>query len=381
VKITFFYERMNLGGIQRFILHFSKWLVERNIKVELVLARAIGEFLSQIPIEVKIVDLSAKPLLLTQNYRLGYMLPSIPKLVKYLRNCPTDVLLSFEITNFVALWARWLAGSKIPVIISEHSHPTTHAQGSNNRLERLVPFLKRLFYRYADVIVAVSQGVADDLARITKIPRSQIHVIYNPVAPDILQKANEPLDHPWFSDGQPPVILGVGRLNVQKDFPTLIKAFSLVRKKRQARLMILGEGEDRPKLERLVQELGLEKEVALPGFGPNPFKFMRHAALFVLSSRWEGLPYALIEALFCGCPVVATDCPGGVAEVLEGGRWGKLVPVGDAEAMAEAIIEVLDNPPDRKALQQRGLDFHIDRIGEQYVELIEATIKRKAYCD
>ena len=165
------------------------------------------------------------------------------------------------------------------------------------------------------------------------------------------------------------MILGVGRLTQAKDFPTLIRAFALVRKKRAARLMILGEGEERPKLEALVRELGLEREVTLPGFVDNPYKYMKRAAVFVLSSKWEGFGNVLVEAMALGTPVVSTDCPSGPAEILENGRWGRLVPVGDVYALAEAIIETLDEEhhPD---VANRAKDFAVELAVEKYINVL-----------
>jgi len=366
------------GGIERFLIRLSGWLADKGIEVDLVLAKAEGELLPEVPTTVQVKDLGAEPILLASKLRIGHTLPAVPKLARYLRENQPTVVLAFYVANFAALWARILAKVPVPVIISERVHPTLSSQVSPNPLlDRLMPLLKRLFYPLADEIVAVSKGSANDLARITGLPRERIRVIYNPVSPDIFQKAQEPLDHPWFLDKQPPVILGVGRLSVEKDFPTLIQAFALVRQNRPCRLMILGEGEERPKLERLVRELGLENDISLPGFESNPFKFMKNAAVFVLSSKYEGFGNVIIEALACGCPVVSTDCPSGPSEILEDGKWGKLVPVGDVEAMAKAILETLDNPPDRKALQQRAMDFHIDKIGQQWLELIKSVIQKE----
>jgi glycosyltransferase involved in cell wall biosynthesis len=377
-KIAFFYDRLVAGGIEANLCRLTQWIAEKrpDWEIDLVLARAEGELLSQVSPKVRIVDLKAKPILLTKRLRLGYMLPATPKLVRYLKAEHPDALFAFYIANFPALWGRWLSGVSLPVIISERVHPTLSAQISANLLDRLMPLLKRLFYPHADVIIAVSHGVADDLSKVTRIPRERIRVIYNPVVtPDILRKAEETVEHPWFSDSSHQVILGVGRLCIEKDFPTLIKAFALIRQKRPAKLVILGEGEERPRLEALVKELGIENDVWMPGFVDNPFKFMAKASVFVLSSAWEALPTVLIEALACGCPVVSTDCPSGPAEILEGGKWGKLVPVGDYEKLAEAILETIENPPDREKLKQRGMDFHIDKIGQEWLNLIAEMLK------
>jgi len=377
-KIAFFYEWHVIGGIEVFLCRLTRWIAEKQSdwEIHLVLARAEGELLSQVSPKVRIVDLKAKPILLTKRLRLGSVLPSTFKLVRYLKKEHPDVLFAFSNANFPALWGRWLSGVSLPVIINEQVHPTLSAKLSPNLVERFMPLLKRLFYPHADAIVAVSHGVADDLAKVTRIPRGRIRVIYNPVViPDLLQKVEEPVKHPWFSDGSQPIVLGVGRLHIQKDFPTLIKAFAMVRQKRPVKLVILGDGEERPRLEALVKKLGLENDVWMPGFVDNPFTFMAKVSVFVLSSAWEGFGNVLVEALACGCPVVSTDCPSGPSEILEGGKWGKLVPVGDHEKLAKAILETIENPPDREKLKQRGMDFHIDKIGSQWLDLVNEFIR------
>jgi len=188
-----------------------------------------------------------------------------------------------------------------------------------------------------------------------------------------LEKAKAPLDHPWFAPGAPPVVLGVGRLAPQKDFPTLIRAFARVRAERAARLMILGDGKTpdrRAELLALADELGVAEEVALPGFQPNPFAYMARASLFVLSSAWEGLPGVLVQALACGCPVVSTDCPSGPAEILEQGQYGRLVAVGDEVALADAMRSTLDNPPERDRLRDRGAAFSVDLSIDRHLEVL-----------
>jgi len=193
------------------------------------------------------------------------------------------------------------------------------------------------------------------------------------VGAEMLEKARAPLEHPWFAPGAPPVVLGVGRLAPQKEFPTLIRAFARVRSQRPARLMILGEGKTpdrRAALLALAGELGIAEDVALPGFQPNPFAYMARASLFVLSSAWEGLPGVLVQALACGCPVVSTDCPSGPAEILEQGEYGRLVAVGDEAALAEAIGSTLDNPPERDKLRARGADFSIDLSVDRHLDVL-----------
>jgi glycosyltransferase involved in cell wall biosynthesis len=227
------------------------------------------------------------------------------------------------------------------------------------------------FYRGADGVVAVSDGVADDFANVTGFQRSCIRTIYNPVlTPDLSVAAEAAVEDPWLDGDEPPVVLGVGRLTTQKDFPTLLHAFARVRSQRLARLLILGEGDKRSELEALARNLGLAGEVRFPGYVDNPFAYMRRCAVFVLSSAYEGLPNSLIEAMACGAPVVSTDCPSGPAEILEGGRYGCLVPIGDAEAMASAILTILQDAPDTAGTRRRAEMFSVEASSAQYLSLL-----------
>ena len=235
----------------------------------------------------------------------------------------------------------------------------------------------RYLFSGATHFVAVSQGVSDSLANAVGVPREKITTIYNPVVtPDLDDKAVEIADHPWFRDDGAPVLLAVGRLEKEKDYPTLIRAFARLAARRSCRLIILGEGSQRTETEGLIEEFKLTDRVSLPGWVENPFAFMARASLFVLSSRWEGLPTVLVEAMACGCPCVSTDCPSGPAEILQDGEFGVLVPVGDSEALAEAMERVLDDPPDRRLLQQRAAYFSADRAVAAYEDLIASVVRR-----
>jgi glycosyltransferase involved in cell wall biosynthesis len=203
------------------------------------------------------------------------------------------------------------------------------------------------------------------------LPSNKIKAIYNPiVTPELSKKLQEGVAHPWFSPGQPPVILGVGRLEKQKDFPTLIHAFAKVRQQHPARLMILGEGSEHSHLDSLVQELGLVEDVVFGGFVANPYAYMAQAAVLVLSSAWEGFGNVLVEAMAAGTPVVSTDCESGPAEILANGQYGKLVAVGDIEGMAKAIAQTLDKAPDSKLLQERADEFSLEKALTQYQQLL-----------
>ena len=234
----------------------------------------------------------------------------------------------------------------------------------------MVPHLVKRFYPWADYVIGISRGVADDLSQTAGLPRERIKILYNPVVtPELREKARAPLNHPWFEAGQPPVILAVGRLTKQKDFPTLIRAFAQVRQSRPARLLILGEGPDRPALEALVNQLGLEDSVAMPGFVDNPYAYMSRASLYVLSSRWEGLPTVLIEALYCGPPIIAMDCPSGPREILADGQHGLLVPVGDITALAQAIEAGLAGKTPHPT-EESWHPYSLEAVVDQYLHLL-----------
>jgi glycosyltransferase involved in cell wall biosynthesis len=221
-------------------------------------------------------------------------------------------------------------------------------------------------------VVAVSQGVAKDLNKVLGLPMEKMQVIYNPaVTPELKTKSQEPLDHPWFAPGEPPVILGVGKLEAQKDFPTLIRAFSQIRKIQPARLVILGWGpeSDKQKLETLIHELGVEADVNLAGYVNNPFAYMARASVFALSSRWEGLPFVLVEAMAVGTPVVSTDCESGPAEILGDSKYGMLVPVGDSQALAEAILNVLAGKSQQAEAAWLS-QFSLETVTQHYLNIL-----------
>ncbi len=330
--IAIFVRSLHGGGAEKVLLNLASGFIERGLNVDLLLARATGSYLEQVPPKVRVVDLKAE-----------WVPSSLPKLTHYLRQVrPTTLLAALHYPCEIAVLAKRLARVSTRVIVSEHNTLSREAEGIRQMSVRLTPLAARLFYPWADGIVAVSQGVADDLAQITRLSSDRIQVIYNPIVlPELFTLAQEPVEHSWFKPGEPPVILGVGRLHPQKDFPTLIRAFAEVRKVQQARLMILGDGPERQSLTDLISELGLTEDVALPGFVQNPYAYMAKAAVFVLSSAWEGLGNVLVEAMAVGTSVISTDCESGPEEILAKGKYGALVPVGDSTAIAQAIKSVL----------------------------------------
>jgi glycosyltransferase involved in cell wall biosynthesis len=359
-RLAIFLPTMHDGGAERMMLNLLIGIADRGYTIDLVLANAEGPHLVNVPKSIRLIDLKA-PRVVT----------SLPGLIRYLREVRPHAILSImNHANIVALLAQRLSGIPTRVLVSERNTLSISAQHARTWRAQFMPWLVRIFYPLANEIVTVSNGVADDLACIMTIPRQTIKVIYNPVVtPELRQKVIAPLDHPWFKLGQPPVILGVGRLTQQKDFATLIQAFAWVLRTHQARLVILGEGPERSALETLVKRLDLEQVVNLPGFVANPYVYMSRASLFVLSSKWEGLPGVLIEAMYCGLLLVSTDCPSGPREILGHGRLGQLVPVGDVSEMARAIELALDGKVARPP-KDAWYPFELEKVVDEYLNLL-----------
>jgi glycosyltransferase involved in cell wall biosynthesis len=318
----------------------------------------------------------ALPVLLATRLPGAYR--HLPALATYLRTAaPTALISAFPFENLLATAARRLAGGRTRVIVTERNTTTRSTRAGVKWKRRFLGPLLRRQYATADAVVAVSSGVADALAKATGLPRERIAVVHNPVVDSTLEAmATESVAHPWLAASEPPVVLGVGRLVEQKGFATLIRAVAEASRTRQLRLIILGSGSEatRRSLLELADGLGCGDAVELPGFMHNPFAWMARADVFVLSSLHEGLPAVLIQALACGCPVVSTDCPSGPSEILEGGRYGRLVPVGDHQAMAAAILSTLAAPDDRLARISRAATFSVERAARAYLQLASGSL-------
>jgi glycosyltransferase involved in cell wall biosynthesis len=355
------------GGMTKVILNLLNGLVAYGFSPDLVLDWAEGRpYLSEIPQGVRVINLKTKI-----GYGTKSALKLVLPLVRYLQQEKPTLLLSHLVfTNGIVAIARTLAKVPTSLVLVEHLPLLNPKSGWQPPQSQLLRLLRHWLYSSADAVVAVSQGMAQTLEEYLILKSGTVQVIHNPVVDEsLLHHAQATLDHPWFQPQQPPVFLAVGRLTGQKDFSTLIQAFARLREQRLARLIILGEGELRPKLVDLVRQLNLEADISLPGFVTNPYCYMSRAAAFVLSSRWEGLPTVLIEAIACGCQVVATDCPHGPSEILAAGKYGRLVAVGDASALAEAMQQAIDFPIEISELRHRAEDFRIDRSVSEYLRL------------
>ena len=343
------------------MLNLARGMLELGLSVDLVVASSAGPYGSLVPQACTLIDLGA-----------SRILSALPGLLRYLRRRRPPALLSaMDHANLVALWARAMARAPTRVYVSVRSTLSREARESQTLAGRSLPYLASVFYPRAQAVIAVSQGVAEDLERLIGPGRARVLVIPNPVVTsEIPELAAVMPDHRWANDPYIGVILAAGRLAPQKDFPTLIRAFAALGDRPDLRLVILGEGPERPALTALVRDLGLGGRVDLPGFVDNIFAYMARARVFVLSSAWEGLPGVLIQAMACGTPVVSTDCPSGPREVLEHGRLGALVPVGDEQGMAAAMARTLDQPPDSTRLKARAADFEVTTVTRRYLDVL-----------
>lgn len=349
------------SGVDRVLGNLVPEFVKQGLRVDLLHIQGHGPFWRDLPEGARLVDLGA-----------GHVNTSLPALVRYLRqHRPAALLSDKDKVNRAALWARRLA--RVQTRVTVRMGTTVSKNLARRRLwSRAAHYASiRVLYRWADGIIAPSQGAAEDLARIAGLPVSKVTVIPSPVLNRrLIELSEQPVAHPWFDEPAVPVILGVGELSGRKDFSTLIRAFALVRRERPCRLIIAGEGRQREKLTILAKTLGVWPDVELPGFVANPYAYMRHARVFALTSICEGAPVVLMEALATSTPVVATDCPSGPREILADGLYGALVPVGDVERLAQKLIEALIDPVPPHLLRQASERFSAARSADLYLQAL-----------
>jgi glycosyltransferase involved in cell wall biosynthesis len=364
LHVGFFFSNFNGGGIQRVMLNLADGLIQRGWQVDLILVQANGPLYADIPTGARLIDLKARR-----------TTKSLFKLASYLSSEKPAVVLSSQThLNITAIMARVISGWKGRLLVSEHIALDFSAQNPNSWKDRLHPLLARLFYPFADQIIMVSHEAARRFIKLTRLPENKIRVIYNPIVSKKLIDASKlQPDHDWFKATNPMIILAAGRLAKQKDFPTLLKAFSILRARLPAaRLMILGDGKELTQLMQMARDLKLQDAVQFTGFVENPIAYMARSSVFVLSSQWEGFANVLVEAMACGTPVVSTNCPSGPAEILENGEYGSLVPTSNPQALADAIINTLQHPISPETLRHRAMDFSVDRIILQYLDIFQS---------
>ncbi len=357
-KIAFFLATSGHSGVDRAMKNLIPSIASRGYEVDLIKVKNHGPYLDSIPDGVNIIKLPT-----------SHVYSSFPYLLRYLKKYhPYVFLTDKDRVNRCAICAKLITRAPTRLVVSIGTTVSINLK-SRGIVERWVQ-RKSIgnLYKYADKVVVTSQGVARDMVDYTGLSEELIEVLPSPVIDASLLTKRLPLPpHPWFKPGSPPVILGVGELGMRKDFSTLIKAFKIVTEHMDTRLVILGKGKQRDLLMSLVNDLSLNHKVDFPGFVKDPYPYMAHSKLFAFSSLWEGLGFVLIEALAVGTPVVSTDCPSGPAEILENGKYGKLVPVKDPEKMAEAIIETLKNPKDPEFLKQAARPYTIEQSTDAYL--------------
>ncbi|GAA4460343.1 glycosyltransferase [Nibrella saemangeumensis] len=369
MKITLLYLNLNQGGVQRMMVNVANYLHANGYDVTVVLCRQEGHYQDILNAGIRIVSLES-------DSRLSL----IRFLTTYLKKEKPDVLFTaVPHLNNIALLSRALARVDTRIIISERSNTVEEFNKSPLSAYKLSFGLIPILYRFADAIIAVSKGVADDLSKVALIPRSTISVIYNPAfSPKLLTEAIEPVNDRWLANKEYPVIVGVGRLTEQKDFGLLIDAVYQLNQLRPVRLLIIGEGPLRDELQRKIDGYKLANFVRMVGFQGKPTAWINKADAFVLSSKWEGFGNILVEALAAGTTIVSTDCKSGPAEILADGKYGYLVPVSNVPALADAIKYALDNPLPKTMLQERAKEYDVSIVMKKYEKIITGfSIKRQ----
>lgn len=366
-KIAFFVPRLSVGGAQRVTLTITSGLAERGYEVDLVLAYPGGGLRDEVETSVNVVQLDVP-----RVPGIG-LAGGIPKIRSYVRRArPAVFIATMTFANVVSLLSTVGDAEGTAIIAAEHD-TFGMSDGAKVRLTRV---LARYLYARADHVIAVSEGAAESVATGTRAPPENVSVLHNPIdVAAVREGAERPVDHPWLNDDGLSVVLGVGRMTPQKDFPTLVRAFDRLQADNDdVRLIIAGQGEGLAELRELVSRLGLSETVDLPGYVDDVYAYIGHADVFALSSAWEGLPTVLIEALACGTPVVATDCPSGPREILRDGKLGPLVPVGNPTALADALAETLASRPDPAQLRGRADEFAPAAVIDDYAAFVDRWV-------
>lgn len=360
--VALFIPTYSDGGVERNFVYLANGLVEAGCPAALITCAAEGAFLDRLHPDVQRVE-----------FRNGTDLQLTAELTAFLRrHRPAVVMTGQQRDDAIALTARERLDSAATRFFLNVGTPLSAQSRDANRFwfKRWLHRRKlRGFFARCDGIIANSEGVARDLTSFLAIAPERIAVAPNPaVAPDLDRLAVAPVAHPWLQDRNTPVIMAAGRLGRVKDYPTLVRAFARLRAQQPCRLMILGRGRQQAKLEALARQLGVADEVALVGFVADIYPYLARASVFVVSSLREGGPNVLMEALALGIPSVATDCPHGPREILDGGRYGALVPVGDVAALAQAVADALRNPPPPQLLREAASRFTIANSARCYLQ-------------
>lgn len=360
-RISIFLPHLHGGGAERVAVNLANSFVERGYAVDMVLLSASGQLVDDLRPEVRVVDLQVQR-----------MRGALPPLVRYLRRVrPKAVLANMWPLTIVAILAKLLAQVESVLVVVEHATWSTSGILSSWYRSRAARWSMRMLFPLADGVVAVSRGAADDLATFASLSRQRIDVVHNPVVAAVPSTVEVPaLALEAWSAGEHRKVLAVGTLKPIKDYPLLLRAFAILVQTVDAKLLILGDGESRAALETLSKQLGISDRVFMPGFQKNLAPYYAAADVHVLSSLSEGFGNVIVEALAVGTPVVATDCASGPREILAGGQFGRLVPVGDASRLASALAESLSLTHDPLSLIARAQDFSIEKAVDKYEQIL-----------
>lgn len=358
-KFAFFISSLTGGGTVRVFTNLANNLIKKGAEIDMVVGKKEGPFLKKLDKRVNIINHNS-----SHKYKRLFII-NLLLLIKYLKKERPNILISTGThANIVASLAKLILGSSANVVVCRE------VSSLNNKI--FINFLIKILFIKNNKIIAVSNGVKQDLLKNSFINSKKIKVIYNPIfKKSITIRANDKITHSFFNKNNK-IIIAIGRLSKIKDFPTLIKAFKILSKSNEnLRLIILGEGKERDNLEKLIKNYNIENKVDLPGFKDNPYAYLSKSDVFVLSSLSEGFGNVLVEAMACGTPVISTNCPGGPPEILDNGKYGKLVPVSDFKLLAKAIEESLKNPTNPEILIKRAKDFDVEKITNKYIGLIK----------
>lgn len=364
-KIIFFLYTLSGGGAERTVINIINNLDKERFDITLVLGtNDNNDYIDFLPDDIDVKALDSK--------KLRY---SLIKLIKVINSVKPDLIFStLNPNNLIVLLAKCLTFKKIPVVVREANNRTQ--AGSATFANKMITFF---FYNFfANKVIALSEGVKKDLLNNFSIKENKIAVIYNPIEIQLIKKLeNEIIEDVLFKDEEQ-IIVSVGRLVKQKDYPTLLKAIKIVTDKINIRLLILGKGPLENELKNMCKVLKIENNVEFIGFKKNPYKYLKKSDLFILSSKWEGFGHVIVEAMVTGTPVISTNCNSGPSEILENNKYGILVPVEDHIALSEKILEMLKDKKMKEKYTEMGFlrsqDFNAKSIVKQYENVFDSLL-------
>lgn len=354
------------GGVERMLVNLAWGMSTLGARVDFIVESQDAPYLKSLPEAVRVIEFGK-----TSKQQ------KISKLAEYLAAEQPDTLISAKVDDdLVSLEAKCRSKARTRIFLRPGTTFSERLDArKRNPLKKWLTYRKlRRIFEQADGVITVSDGVAQDLIDNVGVPSDKIEVVRNPnITPNLYPLAEQPVDHPWFQPDQLPVFIGMGGLRRQKDFPTLIKAFAQVNREQPSHLVILGKGHKLRELRALADSLGVGDRVDLPGFVENPYAYLSRASVFVLSSLWEGSPNVLSESLALGTPVVSTDCRSGPIEITQRGKYGKLVAVGDVDALGHAMLDTLRNPPDSDWLKTAVGEYRMEKSAKAYLVAMGLT--------